>query len=214
MIPQRAAPGTFVAWIYPKGGRGGATLEWLAVSLQLHQERSAYADPATWPGQPRCLPICGDAVPKRSNQMSPYRTVNYLAYRVSVSASAAGNYAREAASLASGISLLEIAGGPDHYALVVPEIRAQADRAEAAAARARRALDSCWAIARKDPRGPVIRLSDGSNVLFPEDDGARAAIGRCFEQAQSGRAEAHLALDIARALCDSVAGFGQARRPA
>src|SRR5579859_2362913 len=107
------------------------------VSLPLHQERSACAGPATWPGQPRCLPIFGDAVPsRRSNQMSPYRTVNYLAYRVSVSTSAARSYSREAGKLAEEASRLEIGGGPDHYGLLVPEIQAQATRADAAATRA------------------------------------------------------------------------------
>jgi len=140
--------------------------------------------------------------------MSPYRTVNYLAYRVSVSTSAACNYALEAGSLASGASSLEIGGGPDYYALLLPEIQVQAGRAEAAATMARGALARCWAMARKDPRGPVIRVSDGSHLLFPEDDSARAAIGECFEQAQAGRAEAHLALDIVKGLCAVVAGFG------
>jgi hypothetical protein len=142
--------------------------------------------------------------------MSPYRTVNYLAYRVSVSASAALSYAREAGSLAAEASRLELRGGPDHYALLVPEIQAQAARAEAAATRAQAGLDWCWAIARKDPRGPVIRVSDGTSLLFPEDDNTRATVAKNFQQAQAGRAEAHLALDIVRALCAVVAGLGQA----
>ncbi len=98
--------------------------------------------------------------------MSPYRTVNYLAYRVSVSTSAARNYAREAGSLAREAFKLEIGGGSDHYALLVPEIQAQAAHAEAAATRAQAALDRCWAEAREDPRGPVIRVSDGAICCF------------------------------------------------
>ena len=145
--------------------------------------------------------------------MSPYRTVNYLAYRVSVSTSAACSYALEASSLASGASSHKTGGGADHYALLVPEIRVQTGRAEAAATVAQGALARTFAMARKDPRGPVIRVSDGSHLLFPEDDSARAVIGECFEQAQAGRAEAHLALDIVRALCDVVAGFGPSGDP-
>jgi len=144
--------------------------------------------------------------------MSPYRTVNYLAYRVSVSTSAARNYAREAGSLAREAFKLEIGGGSDHYALLVPEIQAQAAHAEAAATRAQAALDRCWAKGREDPRGPVIRVSDGSHLLFPEDDSTRATIAKCFEQAQAGRAEAHLALDIVKALEAVVAGSGHAPR--
>jgi hypothetical protein len=143
--------------------------------------------------------------------MSPYRTVNYLAYRVSVSTSAARSYSREAGTLSAGASRLEIRGGPDHYDLLVAEIKAQAARAEAAANKAEAALDRCWAIARKDPRGPVIRISDGSHLLFVEDDGTRATVAENFKQAQAGRAEAHLALDIVSALCNVIAGFGQAR---
>lgn len=131
---------------------------------------------------------------------------------MSVSASAAGKCAREATSLARSVSLLEIAE-PPHYATVASEIRAQADRAHAAAIRARAAVDRCCAMAREDPTGSVICVWDRSKVLFPEDDGARAAIGRCFEQAQSRRTEAHLAPDTVRALCDSDAGFGQGRLP-
>jgi len=144
--------------------------------------------------------------------MSPYRTVNYLAYRVSVSASAAFSYAREAGSLVAEASRLELRGGPDHYALLVPEIQAQAVRAQAAATRAKAALDCCEALASKDPRGPVIRVFDRNRLLFPEDEGARAAIGACFRQVQAERAEAHLALDIVRALCAVVAGLGQPPR--
>jgi hypothetical protein len=77
---------------------------------------------------------------------------------------------------------------------------------------ARGALDRCWAIARKDPRGPVIRVSDGTSLLFPEDDKTRATVAKNFQQAQAGRAEAHLALDMVRALCAVVAGSGQARK--
>jgi hypothetical protein len=142
--------------------------------------------------------------------MSPYRTVNYLAYRASVSTSAARNYAREAGTLAEEASRLEIGRGPDHYHLLVPEIQTQAARAEAAATRAEGALDRCWAIAHKDARGPVIRVSDRSHLLFAEDDGTRATVAENFKQAQAGRAEAHLALDIVRALCAVVAGLGQA----
>jgi hypothetical protein len=141
--------------------------------------------------------------------MSPYRTVNYLGYRVSVSASAACSYAREAGSLARDASRLEIRSGPDHYELLVPEIQAQAARAGAAATRAEEALDRCWAIARKDARGPVIRVSDGSNLIFAEDDGTRATVAENFKQAQAGRAEAHLALEIVKALRAVVAGVGQ-----
>ena len=140
--------------------------------------------------------------------MSPYRTVNYLAYRVSVSTSAARNYAREAGSLAREAFKLGIGGGSDRYALLTPEIRAQAARADEAATRAQVALDRCWAKAREDPRGPVIRVSDGSHLLFPEDDSARASIAESFRHAQAGRAEAHLALDIVKALCAEVVGYG------
>src|ERR1700682_734767 len=153
-------PFAFVRW----SGIDDSEYRWMMeeramVSLPLHQERSACAGPATWPGQPRCLPIFGDAVPlRRSNQMSPYRTVNYLAYRVSVSTSAARAYAQEARALADEASELDIGGGPDHHDLLVPEIQAQAARAGAAATRAEEALDRCWAIARKDARGPVIRV--------------------------------------------------------
>ena len=73
-------------------------------------------------------------------------------------------------------------------------------------------LDRCWAKGREDPRGPVIRVSDGSHLLFPEDDSTRATIAKCFEQAQAGRAEAHLALDIVKALEAVVAGSGHAPR--
>lgn|GEM_PF-2257398 len=142
--------------------------------------------------------------------MSPYRTVNYLAYRVSVSTSAARIYSREAGTLAAGVFRLEIRGGPDHCDPLVPEIQTQAARAEAAANRAEAALDRCWAIARKDPRGPVIRVSDGSHQLFAEDGGTRAIVAENFKQAQDGRAEAHLALDIVKALCNVITGLGQA----
>ena len=144
--------------------------------------------------------------------MSPYRTVNYLAYRVSVSTSAARIYSHEAGTLADEASQLEIGGGPDHYDLLVPEIQAQAARAEAAATRAEEALDRCWAIARKDARGPVIRVTDGSHLLFAEDDDTRVTVAENFKQAQAGRAEAHLALDLVKALCAMVAGLGQPSR--
>jgi hypothetical protein len=137
--------------------------------------------------------------------MSPYRTVNYLAYRVSVSTSAARAYSQEARALAEEASRLEIGGGPDHYDLLVPEIKAQAARAEAAAIRAEDALSRCWAIARKDAHGPVIRVSDGSHLLFAEDGGTRATVAEYFKIAQAGRAEAHLALDIVKALRGVVA---------
>jgi hypothetical protein len=141
--------------------------------------------------------------------MSPYRTVNYLAYRVSVSTSAARAYSQEAGTLADEATRLEIGGGADHYYLLVSEIQAQAARAGAAATRAEDALDRCWAIARKDARGPVIRVSDGRHLLFAEDDGTRATVAENFKQAEVGRAEAHLALDIVKALCAVVAGLGQ-----
>jgi len=69
-------------------------------------------------------------------------------------------------------------------------------------------LDRCWAKGREDPRGPVIRVSDGSHLLFPEDDSTRATIAESFRHAQAGRTEAHLALDIVKALCAEVAGYG------
>jgi len=144
--------------------------------------------------------------------MSPYRTVNYLAYRVSVSTSAARNYSNEAGALADEASRLEIGGGPDHYNLLIPEIQAQAARAEAVATSAEEALDRCWAIARKDARGPVICVTDGSRLLFAEDDDTRATVAENFKQAQAGRAEAHLALDLVKALCAVVAGLGQPSR--
>ena len=141
--------------------------------------------------------------------MSPYRTVNYLAYRVSVSTSAARTYSHEAGTLANEASRLEIRGGPDHYELLVPEIQAHAARACAAASRAEEALDRCWAIAQQDPRGPVIRVSDGRHLIFAEDDATRATVAENFKQVQAGRAEAHLALEIVKALCAVVAGVGQ-----
>jgi hypothetical protein len=144
--------------------------------------------------------------------MSTYRTVNYLAYRVSVSTSAARTYAQEAGALSDEASGLDIGGGPDHYDLLVPEIQAQAARAEAAATRAQDALDRCWAIARNDGRGPVIRVTDGSHLLFAEDDNTRAIVADNFKQAQAGRAEAHLALDLLKALCAVVAGLRQPSR--
>jgi hypothetical protein len=143
--------------------------------------------------------------------MSPYRTVNYLAYRVSVSTSAARAYAQEAGARAEEASRVEIGGGPDHYDLLVPEIQAQAARAAVAATRAQDALNRCWAIARNDGRGPVIRVADGSHLLFAEDDDTRATVAENFKQAQAGRAEAHLALEIVKALCAVVAGLGQPR---
>jgi hypothetical protein len=54
----------------------------------------------------------------------------------------------------------------------------------------------------------VIRVSDGSRLLFPEDESTSATIAECFKQTQSGRAEAHVALDIVKALCALVADFG------
>lgn len=144
--------------------------------------------------------------------MSPYRTVNYLAYRVSVSTSAARAYAQEAGALADEASRIDIRGGPDHHDLLVPEIHAQAARAAAAATRAQEALDRCWAIARNDGRGPVIRVTDGSRLLFAEDDDARETVAENFTQAQAGRAEAHLALEVAQALWVLVAGLGQPTR--
>jgi len=141
--------------------------------------------------------------------MSPYRTVNYLAYRVAVSTSAARAYSREARTLAEEASRLEIGGGPDHYDLLVPEMQTQAARAEASATRAEEALDRCWAIAREDARGPVIRVSDGRHLLFAEDDGTRATVAENFKLAQAGRAEAHLALHLVKALSVMVAGLGQ-----
>jgi len=141
--------------------------------------------------------------------MSPYRTVNYLAYRVAVSSSAARAYSNESGALAEEVSRLEIRGGPDHYDLLVPEIQTQAARAEAAATRAEEALDRCWAIARKDAQGPVIRVSDRSHLLFAEDESTRATVAENFKMAQAGRAEAHLALDIVKALRGVVAAVGQ-----
>lgn len=144
--------------------------------------------------------------------MSVYRSVNYLAYRVSVSASAAANYAREAAALAADASRLEIGGGADYYYLVVPEIQAQAARATAAATRAEAALEHCWSIARTDPRGPVIRVSDGRSLLFDEDDPTRASIAKNFSEAQAGRSEAHLALEIIKALQNLIAEASHKQR--
>jgi hypothetical protein len=140
--------------------------------------------------------------------MSLYRTVNYLAYRVSVSTSAARNYAREAGSLAREACKLDTGGDSDHSALLVPEIRAQAAHAEAAATRAQAALDRCWPKAREDPQGPVFRVSDGSPLLFPEDHGTRATIAESLRHATAGRAEAHLALDIVKALYAELMGYG------
>jgi sulfite reductase beta subunit-like hemoprotein len=144
--------------------------------------------------------------------MSSYQTVNYLAYRVAISTSAARAYSREARTLAEEASRLEIGGGSDHYGLLVPEIQTQATRAEAAATRAEEAIDRCWAIAREDARGPVIRISNGRHLLFAEDDSTRAAVAENFKQAQWGRAEAHLALDVVKALGAVVAGLGQPSR--
>ena len=140
--------------------------------------------------------------------MSPYRTVNYLAYRVAICSSAAHSYSRQAKAIAEEAFLLEVGGGSDHHDLLVPEIQAQAARAEAAAIRAEEALDRCWAIARKDPRGPVIRVSDGSHLLLAEDDGARATVAESYRLAREGRAEAHLALEIVTALRGVVAPRG------
>ncbi len=50
--------------------------------------------------------------------------------------------------------------------------------------------------------------------MFAEDDGTRATVAENFREAQAGRAEAHLALDIVKALCNVVAGFGQATQSA
>jgi hypothetical protein len=141
--------------------------------------------------------------------MSPYRTVNYLAYRVAVSTSAARAYSREAGALAEETSRLEIGGSSDHYDLLVLEIQIQAARAEAAAIRAEQAVDRCWAIGREDGRGPVIRVSNGRHLLFAEDDGTRATVAENFKLAQAGRAEAHVALDIVKALCALVAALRQ-----
>lgn len=140
--------------------------------------------------------------------MSPYRTVNYLAYRVAVCSSAARAYSRRAKAIAEEASRLEIRGGSDHHDLLVPEIQAQAARAEGAAIRAEQALDRCWAIARKDARGPVIRISDGSHLLLAEDDGARATVAESYRLARAGRAEAHLALEIVAALRGVMASRG------
>jgi len=124
----------------------------------------------------------------------------------------ARTYAQEAGALAEDASGLDIGGGPDHYDLLVPEIQAQTSRAEAAALRAEEALDRCWAIARTDVRGPVIRVTDGSHLLFEEDDDTRATVAKNFKQAQAARAEAHLALNLVRALWAIVAGLGQPSR--
>jgi hypothetical protein len=143
--------------------------------------------------------------------MSHYRTVNHLAYRVTVCGSAALSYAREAASLARDAAGRELSGGPDHYKLLVPEIQAQAARAETAARKAQVAIERCWALASEVACGPVIRVSDGRSMLFAEDGAARSAVQVSYDEADAARAEAHLALDIVRALHDHLTGL--ARRP-
>jgi hypothetical protein len=137
-----------------------------------------------------------------------YRTVNYLAYRVSVSTSAANQWARKARSLADDAAKLDIRGGPDHYDLLVPELEVQTSRAEAAAARSQAALDSCWAMARVDPRGGTVRVSDGASLSWEENDGMRAAVGKCYAEATAGRGEAHVAFEIVKALYALVRDLG------
>ncbi len=140
-----------------------------------------------------------------------YRTVNYLAYRVSVSTSAANQWATKARSLAEYAAKLEIRGGPDHYQLLVPELEAQTSRAEAAAARAQAALDRCWAMARVDARAGTVRVSDGAGLSWEENDGKRAAVGKCYEEATAGRGEAHIAYEIVKALYALVRDLGVVR---
>jgi hypothetical protein len=146
-----------------------------------------------------------------SNLKGGYRTVNYLAYRVSVSNSAAMQWARKARSLAEAAAKLEILGGPDHYDLLVPELEAQASRAEAAAARAQAALNSCWAMAQVNGRGGTVRVSDGASLSWEESDGMRAAVGKCYAEATAGRGEAHVAFEIVKALHALVRDLGVRR---
>src|SRR5256885_8033237 len=102
-----------------------------------------------------------------------YRSVNYLAYRVSVAASAAIAYAREARALANE------SGRAD--------VDVEARRADAAAERAKAALARCFECGQESPDGPVIRVADGRRFTWDGDEAIRAVVRQCFGAAQSAR---------------------------
>jgi len=109
-----------------------------------------------------------------------YRSVNYLAYRVSVAASAAIAYAREARALA------------DESARA--DVHAETRRAEAAAERAKAALARCYECGQEGQDGPVIRVADGRKFAWDENEATRAVVRQCFDAAQSAREDAGKAL--------------------
>ena len=115
-----------------------------------------------------------------------YRTVNYLAYRVSVAASAAMAYARETRALA------DESGRTD--------VDMEAGKADAAAERARAALDRSYECGQESPDGPVIRVADRRSFAWDEDEATRAVVRQCYEAAQSARQDAGKALKDAQAL--------------
>lgn len=106
----------------------------------------------------------------------PYRTVNYLAYRVSVATSAARGFARDARTAARE--------NPS------PEIEAHVAMAEAAAERAEAALNRCNARGHESSTGPVIRVKDRRRFAWDDDEPTRAFVGECYSVAQAAREEA------------------------
>jgi hypothetical protein len=115
-----------------------------------------------------------------------YRTVNYLAYRVSVAASAAIAYARETRALA------DESGRAD--------VDMEARKADAAAERAKAALARCYECGQESPDGPVIRVADRRAYRWDEDEATRAVVRECFDAAQSAREDAGKAFKDAQAV--------------
>jgi hypothetical protein len=63
-------------------------------------------------------------------------------------------------------------------------------------------------MARVDPRGGTVRVSDGASLSWEENDGMRAAVGKCYAEATAGRGEAHVAFEIVKALYALVRDLG------
>lgn len=133
----------------------------------------------------------------------PEATVAFIAYRVSVTVSAARAYAADAAAVARETARLSVRGGADRYDRLVPEIEAQAARAAAAAARADAAWQACLAVGAAG-RGPVVLVEDGSRRTWREDAETRRTVRRCATEAIDASGEAHVALEIAQALAAVV----------
>lgn len=130
--------------------------------------------------------------------MSDYRSVTYLAYRVSLEASRTTGALSKTRALFNEAEALKFAGGPLWYDLVVGELRTLALRAQSAHAKAFAALDECWALGKEG--GAVIRVSDGKSLRWDEDEGTRDQVRACYKIASEGAREALLAVELAQLL--------------